>query len=114
MIPPLSLQGTGGACRFMKTQQLHRLTERQRKRVGFILDGKPAEALEGDTLLTAVLLNSRRLRLNEFDQTPRAGFCLMGACQDCWLRLESGERLRACSTYLSEGMRVSTDGGDDR
>ncbi len=96
----------------MKSHQLHRLAERQRKRIGFSLDGKPAEALEGDTLLTAVLLNARHVQFNEFDRAPRAGFCLMGACQDCWLSLESGERLRACTTYLREGMRVVTGGGD--
>lgn len=97
----------------MKTPQFHRLAERQRRRIGFTLDGKPAEALEGDTVLTAVLVNARRLRTNEFDHSPRAGFCLMGACQDCWVALESGERIRACTTYLSDGMRVRT-GGDGK
>ena len=28
----------------------------------------------------------------------------MGACQDCWVQLESGERLRACTTPLVPGM----------
>ncbi len=96
----------------MQRPQLHRLTERRRRRIGFTLDGKPAEALAGDTVLTAVLVNGRRLRTNEFDHAPRAGFCLMGACQDCWVMLDSGERLRACTTYLSEGMRVVTGGGN--
>ncbi|MGQ0676804.1 MAG: (2Fe-2S)-binding protein [Rhodospirillales bacterium] len=97
----------------MKSFQFYRLAERGRRRIGFFIDGAPAEALYGDTLLTAILVNARRLRRGEFDDTPRAGFCLMGACQDCWVRLEGGECLRACTTYLSDGMRVRTNGGDD-
>jgi aerobic-type carbon monoxide dehydrogenase small subunit (CoxS/CutS family) len=40
---------------------------------------------------------------------PRAGFCLMGACQDCWVWLADGSRLRACTTLLAEGMQVRTE-----
>ncbi|MFX5084577.1 2Fe-2S iron-sulfur cluster-binding protein, partial [Acinetobacter baumannii] len=57
------------------------------------------EALEGDTVMTAMLTNGERLRRTEFADTPRAGFCMMGACQDCWVRTEEGERLRACGTF---------------
>ena len=59
-------------------------------------------------VLTAILTQAERLRLSEFSASPRAGFCQMGACQDCWVVLESGERLRACSTALAAGMRILT------
>jgi hypothetical protein len=90
----------------MKRVQLRRLGEGDRARVGFFLDGEPRGALAGDTVLTAMLLHGARLRTSEFSGQPRAGFCLMGACQDCWVATESGERLRACSTPLREGMRL--------
>jgi hypothetical protein len=32
----------------------------------------------------------------------------MGACQDCWVWTEAGERLRACSTPVRAGMAVLT------
>jgi predicted molibdopterin-dependent oxidoreductase YjgC len=35
----------------------------------------------------------------------------MGACQDCWVRLEDGRRVRACSTLLEEGQAISRDPG---
>ena len=38
----------------------------------------------------------------------RAGFCLMGACQDCWVWLADGPRVRACTTPVAEGMHVLT------
>ena len=79
---------------------LKRLAETARPSVAFTLDGKPCEALAGDTVLTAVLTQAERLRLSEFGGAPRAGFCMMGACQDCWMQREDGTRLRACSTYI--------------
>ena len=69
--------------------------------VRFTIDGRPATALEGDTLLVAMLSNGAALRRSEFGDGNRSGFCLMGACQDCWVWTADGGRLRACSTGLS-------------
>ncbi|MFU1980686.1 (2Fe-2S)-binding protein [Bordetella hinzii] len=87
---------------------LNRVAETQRPTLAFTLDGQPAVALQGDTLLTAVLTCGEQLRLSEFSGAPRAGFCMMGACQDCWMQLEDGRRVRACSTLVQAGMRVLT------
>ncbi|RKU04139.1 NAD(FAD)-dependent dehydrogenase [Burkholderia sp. Nafp2/4-1b] len=88
--------------------QFVRVAERERDTVAFTLDGRPAHALSGDTVLTAILVAQRRVRVSEFSRQPRAGFCLMGACQDCWVRTEAGARVRACSTTIAEGMRILT------
>ena len=94
------------------TGQFLRLRTGDRPEFSFWIDGEPARACNGDTLLTAVLLNRRYLRSSDAGDGRRAGFCLMGACQDCWLRLEDGRRLRACTTWLQEGMRVITKDHD--
>ena len=78
--------------------------------IAFTIDGAAAEARAGDTVLTAVLLHGARLRQFEFSDAPRAGFCLMGACQDCWVQLAGGRRLRSCTTLISEGMAITTTG----
>ncbi|WP_043284026.1 (2Fe-2S)-binding protein [Paraburkholderia oxyphila] len=88
--------------------QFVRVAETARARVCFVLDGVEVEALAGDSLLTAILTHQRHVRHSEFSGAPRAGFCLIGACQDCWVQSEGGTRLRACSTPLREGMRVLT------
>ena len=87
---------------------LHRVAETARAAVAFTLDGEPASALAGDTVLTAVLTQAGQLRRNEFSDMPRAGFCMMGACQDCWIATAEGERLRACSTFIAPGMALVT------
>ncbi|WP_406858036.1 (2Fe-2S)-binding protein [Alsobacter sp. KACC 23698] len=88
--------------------RLVRLSELDRPPVSFTLDGAPRHALAGDTVLTAVLSVAPALRRSEFGGEARAGFCLMGACQDCWVWQERGPRLRACATLLSDGMRLLT------
>lgn len=86
--------------------QLQRLAEQGRATVQFTLDGRASTALAGDTVLTAMLTNGARLRHTEFSGAPRAGFCLMGACQDCWVSTATGERLRACGAFIEEGMHL--------
>jgi predicted molibdopterin-dependent oxidoreductase YjgC len=90
--------------------RLRRVAETGRAPVSLVIDGELATALAGDTLLTAVLTNARQLRVSEFGDGARTGFCLMGACQDCWVYTEEGDRLRACSTPVAEGMRIVTQG----
>jgi NADH dehydrogenase/NADH:ubiquinone oxidoreductase subunit G len=72
------------------------------------VDGRKVPALEGDTLMVAVLLAGGELRQSEFGDGPRSGFCLMGACQDCWMWTADGRRLRACTTRAENNMRVIT------
>jgi len=85
-----------------------RLAELERAPIELRIDGQAATALQGDTLLVALLQHGRRVRDSEFGDGPRAGFCRMGACQDCWVWTEAGERLRACSTPVEAGMAVLT------
>ena len=86
--------------------QLLRLAETERRPIRLTLGDRTIEALEGDTLLTALLLARGHLRISEFGDGPRAGFCLMGACQDCWVALADGRRLRACTTLAEDGMAL--------
>ncbi|ATV20475.1 NAD(FAD)-dependent dehydrogenase [Pseudomonas avellanae] len=85
-----------------------RLSERDRPVVSLLVDGAPIEALQGDTLMVALLTRKATLRQSEFDSGRRAGFCLMGACQDCWVWTRSGERLRACSNEVRDGLDIVT------
>lgn len=85
-----------------------RLAEHDRPSVRLMVDGEPIEALQGDTLMVALLTRVAAVRQSEFDPGLRAGFCLMGACQDCWVWTRSGERLRACSNEVREGLDIIT------
>jgi D-hydroxyproline dehydrogenase subunit gamma len=93
--------------------QLVRVAETARAAISFTIDGRPAQALAGDTLLTAILVNQRHLRRAEFGGGARAGFCLIGACQDCYVQTGQSGRVRACQAYVSEGLEVHIDDGKE-
>lgn len=92
----------------MSSPRFVRLAEQGRAAIRLTIDGREAHALEGDTLMVALLANTGHLRHSEFGSEVRSGFCLMGACQDCWVRDEEGNRLRACTTVARDGMAIRT------
>jgi predicted molibdopterin-dependent oxidoreductase YjgC len=89
-----------------------RLGETGRPAITITVDGTAVPAFVGDTLLVAVLTHFGKLRRSEFGGTARAGFCLMAACQDCWVWTEAGERLRACDTPVTSGLSILTEQPD--
>lgn len=92
----------------MTEPRFKRVGETARPIIRLSVDGDTVEALAGDTLMTAVLTQRGKLRVSEFGDGARAGFCLMGACQDCWVRLADGRRVRACTTMVVDGINVLT------
>jgi predicted molibdopterin-dependent oxidoreductase YjgC len=95
-----------------ETGLFQRLVPRAGAPIPFTIDGEPAEAREGDLLLTAILLHRVSLRPFEFGEADRAGFCLMAACQDCWVSLAGSGRVRACTTRVEPGMAVVIRGAN--
>ena len=77
-------------------------------RLRILIDGAEATAYTGESVLVAVLTVRGALRQHEFSGEARAGFCLMGACQDCWVWLADGSRVRACTTAVADGMDILT------
>jgi predicted molibdopterin-dependent oxidoreductase YjgC len=85
-----------------------RLAERPGPEFHFSIDGVSAAARPGDTVLTAILLNRPSVGASDFTAHDRAGFCLMGACQACWVYDAEGRRIRGCSTQIEPGMALFT------
>ena len=86
---------------------LTRLVDQDRAEIAFTVDGAPITGRQGDTLLTAMLAGGLgQVRTSEFGDGGRAGFCWMGACQDCWLVVQGIGPARACSTLVEDGMVV--------
>ena len=91
----------------MNAPRLQRVKDQDRRLIKISVDGWAMSAMEGDTILVAIL--SQRAHLRDVPGEPLgAGFCLMGACQDCWVWLEDGSRVRACTTYVEPGLAIRT------
>lgn len=77
----------------------------------FTLNDKQVSARTGETVLTALRMNLDHGYSSALQDMPRAGFCLMGACQDCWLWRTDGAPIRACTTLVEQGMQLKTKSG---
>jgi sarcosine oxidase subunit alpha len=80
--------------------------------VRFQLDGRPAEAFEGDTIASAmaaagVVVTGRSFKYHR----PRGLFCMTGACANCMVRVDGVPNVQACQTLVKEGMRVARQNG---
>jgi predicted molibdopterin-dependent oxidoreductase YjgC len=80
-----------------------------RQTVALTVDGEVIAAFRGETVLTALLTARGWIRTFEFGAEYRGGFCLIGACQDCWVRLKDGTPMRACTTLVADAMDIVTD-----
>lgn len=76
------------------------------------VDGVMIDAHHGQSVLTAILQNAGKIRDLEFNGEPRAGFCLMGACCDCWVWIDGCRGTRACREPARDGMVISTRPSD--
>jgi predicted molibdopterin-dependent oxidoreductase YjgC len=92
----------------MTSPLLRRIASFDTAKVTFTCDGRAIEARQGESLLAALLVHGDHLRRHDINDEPRAGFCLMGACQDCWIWIGADRRARACTTPVEEGLQVTT------
>jgi predicted molibdopterin-dependent oxidoreductase YjgC len=86
--------------------QFRRVAARAGRQVTLSFEGAAIQATTGDSVLAALLESGALIRRLEFGGEPRAGFCLMGACQDCWVWSAEGGRIRACTTEVADGMTL--------
>jgi len=82
--------------------------------VAFTLNGRPAEAPEGETLMAALMMEGNRDWATDRDGASRAPFCNMGVCFDCLVMVAPDDaahparKVRACLTPVRAGMVVTT------
>jgi predicted molibdopterin-dependent oxidoreductase YjgC len=95
-------------CSHGPRHQIWRIASMDGPLVTIFLDGIPMQVRQGETVLAAVLSHSGFVRRLDSNDEPRAGFCLMGACQDCWVWFGPDDRGRACTTLVQDGMQILT------
>ena len=90
--------------------RFERGVERQAQTVSFTFDGRPFEAVAGETVAAALWAGGQRsVRRSSAVAEARAPFCLLGICFECLVRVD-GNVVRACVTPVRAGMVVETGG----
>jgi len=83
------------------------------KRVRLRVDGRPITAYSGETVFAALLAEGIKALRNpskDRSKNARGGFCGMGVCQECRVRVDGLPDQRACMTEVRDGMEIYTDG----
>jgi predicted molibdopterin-dependent oxidoreductase YjgC len=76
------------------------------------IDGRDIEAREGEPIAAALLVNGIRVfRTMPRTGEARGGFCMVGRCSDCLMKVDGELNVRVCVTPVKEGMRVETQHG---
>jgi len=83
---------------------------KRNKEVKIIVNGKEVIAYEGETVLSALIANGfKAFRSSAVENEFRGGFCGMGVCYDCLVKINGVPQLRSCMYYVKEGMEIETD-----
>ncbi|GBQ93867.1 (2Fe-2S)-binding protein [Gluconacetobacter liquefaciens] len=71
------------------------------------LDGQPVRARAGETVASVLMREAEAwCRATPVSQARRAPYCMMGVCFDCLMLVEGEGLLRACQTYVRDGMKI--------
>jgi predicted molibdopterin-dependent oxidoreductase YjgC len=80
--------------------------------VRITVDGREAFAREGDSVAAALLAaGCTVLRTTPVSGTPRAPYCMIGACFDCLVTIDGVGSRQACLARVREGMAIATQRG---
>jgi hypothetical protein len=79
--------------------------------VTILINGKPVEAYEGESVLTALIAADVLIMSRDSFGRARTPFCNMGVCFDCMVDVQdaagASSRVRACLTPVRADLRVS-------
>ena len=76
------------------------------------LDGEPCLVYAGETIAGAMVAVGRaHFRRSCERHEWRGYYCGMGVCWECVVVVDGRPNVRACATFVREGMRVETQDG---
>jgi predicted molibdopterin-dependent oxidoreductase YjgC len=79
--------------------------------VALSLDGRPVTAYEGESVAALLLAEGRLATRVTRGGEPRGVFCGMGVCHDCLVVVDGIPNVRACVTWVRNGMDVRRQDG---
>ena len=72
------------------------------------IDGKDVEAVSGESVNSTLTANGFR-KLMKNDQGISSGsYCAMGVCHCCMIEINGMQKMRACQTIVTPGMKIRT------
>jgi NADH dehydrogenase/NADH:ubiquinone oxidoreductase subunit G len=89
-----------------------RLPEAPRQVLTILVDGKPVECRDGDSVAAALFAAGyTACRTTAVSGAARGPYCMMGVCYDCLVAIDGGANQQACMVKVRAGMRVERQQG---
>jgi len=83
--------------------------------IEIIVDGKSIKAYEGESVAASILATGKRsLRTTSKSYEPRGLYCAIGICFDCVMTIDNIPNIRACQTFVRNGMIIETQQGEGK
>lgn len=90
-----------------------RLTEPDTRRVMVTIQGRAHRVPAGQSVASAMLAAGLpQTRASAVSASPRAPYCMMGACYECLVVIDGAPNQQACLTPLREGMVIECQDWD--
>lgn len=89
-----------------------RLPDAKAAPVTLEFEGRPVTGQEGDSVAAVILAaDEGHFRTTPVSGTPRAAYCMMGACFECLVVIDGEGNRQACQVPARSGMRVARQVG---
>lgn len=72
------------------------------------VDGKPIPAVEGESVLSALLASDIRQLMTSDYGIESGAYCSMGVCHCCLVHINGHHKQRACRTLVKPNMKIET------
>ncbi len=91
----------------------HSTQLRRGKSIPVIINGEKVSAFEGELVSTVLHAEGiRTLHINPHSQREASLYCMMGVCYQCLVTIDGVRNMRACQTYIHDGMEIETETGE--
>ncbi len=76
--------------------------------VNVLINGIPMRVPEGCSAAAAILLQKNVItRTSTVSDSPRAPYCMMGVCFECFLQIDGKDNQQGCLVIVTEGMSIN-------
>lgn len=88
------------------------LEDNPQETVTVFIEGSAVNVPRNTTVATAVLVHGMgHTRTTAISHSPRAPFCMMGACYECLMTINGKSNCQACMETVEEGMQIERQQG---
>ena len=92
-----------------------RIRKSERPVVSIYFDDIKIEAVEGETVATALLVSGYlQTRFSPRHNAARGPYCMVGVCQDCLVEIDSVPNVQACLAEVKNGMQIRRETSKQR